>query len=73
MKSLFIALEIEKTYNNMSIDELAEEFEQYTNQKIPKEAIRQFKFMGLCPVDFVTSDWLNNYNLKNLQQFENIN
>jgi hypothetical protein len=71
MKELFLAIELKRKYNKMELEDCVSEFETYTNQKVPKEAIEEFKFIGLNNVDFFTSDWLNRYNLKNLLQFEN--
>ncbi len=52
----------------MSLEKCIEEIEDFTNQKVPLEAIEQFKFMGLNNVDFFASDYLNRYNLKNIFQ-----
>lgn len=68
MKALLLAIELNRKYNKMPLEQLVEEFEEYTGQKVPQEAITKYKFTGLNNVDFVTSDWLNNYGLKNLLQ-----
>ncbi len=68
MKALLLAIELRRKYNQMDLDDVVKEFEEFTNQKVPKEAIDEFRFCGLNNVDFLTSDWLNNYGLKNLLQ-----
>lgn len=71
MKELFLAIELKRKYNKMELQDCVIEFENYTNQKVPKEAVEDFRFCGLTNVDFFISDWLNRYGLKNLFQFEN--
>ncbi len=70
MKALILALEVRNKYNQMSLDDSVKEFEEYTGQSVPENAIAEFKFTGLNNVDFFTSDWLNKYGLKNLLQSE---
>jgi len=69
MEALLLALELRRKYNQMDLEESVKEFEEYTSQKVPQEAIDEFKFCGLNNVDFFTSDWLNRYNLYNLLQW----
>jgi hypothetical protein len=54
----------------MPIEDVIEEFQTYTGQKVSKKIIREWKFVGLNNVDFLTTDFLNRYGLKNLIQFE---
>ena len=68
MKALILAIELKSKYNKMELIDCVKEFEEYTCQKVPKEAIEEFKFCGLNNVDMFTSDWLNRYGLKNLLQ-----
>jgi hypothetical protein len=68
MKELLEAYEVRKKYNQMDLLDSIKEFEEYSNQKVPKEAIDDFKFCGLINTDFFFSDWLNHYGLKNLLQ-----
>jgi hypothetical protein len=68
MKALILALQVKNSYNQMSLEDCVKEFEAYTKQSIPKEAIDKFKFCGLNNVDFFTSNWLNRYGIKNLLQ-----
>lgn len=68
MKALLLAIELKRKYNQMSLEKCVEDFEEFTGQKVPKEAIEEFKYCGLSNVDFFTSDWLNRYGLKNLLQ-----
>lgn len=65
------SLNIIQYYETLSIEYLVEQFEEHTGQIVPEEAIRKFKMIGLSNIDFLTSDFLNNYNLKNLIQYEN--
>ena len=68
MKELLLAIELQRKYNQMDFDDLVKEFEEYTGQKVPYKAIAKFKLCGLNQVDFLTSDFLNSYGLKNLFQ-----
>ncbi len=68
MKALLIALELERKYNQMDLEESVKEFEISTGQKVPDKAVEEFKVTGLNNVDFFTSDFLNRYGLKNLLQ-----
>jgi hypothetical protein len=68
MKELLKAIEIKNKYNAMKLIDLVREFELYSGQPIPLEAVAEFRFTGLNNVDFITSDYLNRYNLKNLFQ-----
>lgn len=70
MKELKEAIAIKAKYNKMDLEDVVKEFEEYSGQEIPQEAIDRFKYVGLNHVDFLTSDWLNNYGLLNLLQFE---
>jgi len=70
MKALLLALDIKRRYNKMDLQESIKEFEEYTNQKVPQQAIEDFKFCGLNNVDFFVSDFLNEYGIKNLYQFD---
>ncbi len=68
MKALLLAIELKRKYNKMDLEDVVKEFEEFTNQKVPKEAIEEFKFCGLSNIDFLTSDWLNNFGIKNILQ-----
>lgn len=68
MKELWLAIELKNKYNQMSLKKVVKEFEEFSNQKIPKEAIDDFLFVGLNNVEFLISTWLNNYGLNNLYQ-----
>jgi hypothetical protein len=68
MKALLLAIELKRKYNKMDLEDVVKEFEEYTNQKVPQKAIDDFKFIGLNNIDFLTSDWLNKFGLKNLIQ-----
>lgn len=68
MKALILAIELTRKYNQMDLADVVKEFEEYTNQKVPLEAIEEFRFCGLNNKDFLTSDYLNQYGIKNLLQ-----
>lgn len=68
MKALILAVELINKYNQMPINDFVKEVEEYTGMPIPKEAVHQFKFTGLNNVDFVKSDYLNQYGIKNIFQ-----
>lgn len=68
MKALLLAIELKRKYNQMDLEDVVKEFEEFTNQKVPQKAIEDFKFCGLNNVDFLTSDFLNRYDIKNLLQ-----
>jgi hypothetical protein len=70
MEKLFLAIELERRYNTMDLMDIVKEFEFYTKQIVPKKAVDEFKFLGLNNLDFLTSNYLNSYGLKNLIQFE---
>lgn len=66
MKELLSSIEVISKYNQMSIEDVILEFEEFSGQKIPEEAIESFCFSGLSNIHFLTSDFLKKYNLKNL-------
>ena len=68
MKALILALEVKRAYNKRPLEESVKEFEAFTGQKVPQEAIDDFRFCGLNNVDFFVSDYLNEYGIKNLLQ-----
>jgi len=51
---------------------VVKEFEVYSNQSIPKKLIDDFIWTGLSNTDFLFSDFLNKYGLKNLTQLKYI-
>lgn len=68
MDKIILARQLLRKYNDMSLEECVTEFEEYTDQVVPIEAIVDFKFTGLNNVDFLTGDWLMQYGVKNLHQ-----
>ncbi len=68
MENLLIALDTINYINRLPLEESILKFEEFTNQIVPKEAINDFKFLGLNNVDFYTSDFLNKYGVQNLLQ-----
>lgn len=70
MIQLLKAIETIKEFNELSLREVANRFAEYSGQTIPDEAINDFNFTGLDNVDFLTSDWLNGHDLKNLYQIQ---
>ncbi len=69
MKELLDALSIIRKYNLISLNDVVLEFSKHSNQVIPQDCIDEFKFTGLNNIDFLRSDWLNQYKLMNLYQF----
>ena len=70
MKDLIKALEAVKKYETKDFINVVKDFEDYANVKIPEKAIRDFKFTGLSNIDFLTSDFLNQYGYANLLQLK---
>lgn len=70
MEGLYNAILLRQEFNAMDLREAAKEFEKYTNQKIPLEAIDEFRFIGLNNIDFITTDYLNRFGVLSLIQFE---
>lgn len=70
MKELIDKFYLYRRYNKMPLVDLVKEFEEYTGQVVPLKAIEDFRFIGLLNTDFVFSDWLNNFELLNLLQFD---
>lgn len=70
MKDLLTAIQLITKYDNMDFESCVSEFEKYTNQNIPLELIRKFKLTGLSNIDFLTSDFINQYGYKNLLQYD---
>lgn len=72
MKGLLMAQELLWAQNARPLEELVLEFEEYTGQKVPKQAIDDYKFCGLNHIDFFTSDFLNNYGIYSLLQMQQV-
>jgi hypothetical protein len=70
MKELINKFYLYRRYNKMPLIDLVKEFEEYTCQVVPLKAIEDFRFIGLLNTDFLFSDWLNNFELLNLLQFD---
>jgi hypothetical protein len=70
MEALILAVEVQKRYNRMPLEDMVVEFEKFTNQKVPQEAIEEFKFIGLNNVDFIYSNFLSRWGLKDLLSYE---
>ena len=68
MYELIKAIELERKYNKMDLHDVVKEFEEYTNQEITEKIIDDFRFCGLSNIDFLTSDFLNKYGLRNIIQ-----
>lgn len=69
MRKIFVAIQTLKEVNLAPLEKSISEFEQFTGQVIPEEAIVKFKFAGLDNVDLFTSSFLNQFGLKNILQF----
>jgi len=72
MKELLSSIQTIKEYNSKDINEVAKEFSEYSKQDISEAAIQNFKLTGLNNVDFLTSDYLNYYGIKNILQHEQV-
>ena len=70
MEKLKAAIKLKSKYNQMELTDVAEEFSRFSGQEIPQKAIEDFRFVGLNNVDFLASDFLNRYGVKNLFQIE---
>ena len=68
MKGLFNALQTIKSYNYAPLERSIKEFEKFSGQTIPPEVIEKFKLSGFNNEDLFTSDYLNQFGLKNLLQ-----
>ena len=60
------SLESIQELNRMNTIEMIREFEKFSNQKIPAKIIEDFIYSGLSNEDFLMSDFLHEYGLKNL-------
>lgn len=54
--------------NQINFDDICNNFEKLSNQKISYKIREEFKFTGLNNEDFLFSNFLNQYNLKNLNE-----
>lgn len=68
MKNITEALNLLNKYDSLKLEDVVKEFEIYSNQEISKVIIRDFRMTGLSNIDFLTSDFLLRYGLKNLTQ-----
>ena len=72
MKEIIEAHKLLSDIDNKDFLEVVKEFESYSNQLIPKKAVDAFIWTGLLNTDFLFSDFLNKYGLKNLTQLKDI-
>lgn len=70
MKDLKQAIELTLKYNRMELEDVVKEFEEYSDQEIPKHIVMEFKLMGFTNEDFLASDFLNNRGFKNILQIK---
>ena len=68
MDNLIESLDLVKKYNDMDIEEFAQEYAEYSNQEISQEVIDKFKFTGLNNIDFIRSNFLKSFDLKPLNE-----
>ena len=68
MDNLLKSIELINHYESMDLESLVKEFEIYSDQKISEDIIKHFKLTGLSNIDFLTSDFLNQYNKLNIFQ-----
>lgn len=67
--SIHGSIKILQDLNERELAKVADDFAHYTEQIITPEIIDKFALTGLNNEDFLTSDFLNRYGLKNLLQF----
>lgn len=70
MRDLIYSINKRNKYNLIPLNESIKDFEKFTNQKVPPNAIKDFFYTGLNNVDFFTSDFLNKYGVKNIFQVD---
>jgi len=68
MKNILKAYNLLNEVDNKDIYKVAEEFEKYSRQIIDDNIIYEFTLTGMLNTDFLFSDFLNKYGLKNLTQ-----
>ena len=65
-KTLLSAVQIVNNAEGLKLSDIVKEFEVYSDQQIPQNIVDGFIFTGLSNLDFLTSDYLNKYGIKNL-------
>jgi hypothetical protein len=65
LKAILLLRELD----NMSLKEVAERCAKFSNQIIPDEVVESFSMTGLSNEDFLTSDFLEKYNLNPIQYY----
>ena len=69
MKKYIIATNLINQLDKMMIRDVVDMFQIFTGQSVPEDAIFTFHKTGLTNQDFLFSDFLHRYNLKNLNDF----
>jgi hypothetical protein len=64
------ALKTISDVDTMNLVELSDRFAKATMQEIPKQAIDEFAYTGLSNTDFLTSDYLTKFGLKNIYEVD---
>lgn len=72
MKEIIEAHKLLSDLDEKDIYEVARDFEKYSRQIIGVNIISDFIILGLSNIDFLFSDFLNKYGLKNLAQLKDI-
>ena len=65
-KALLSAVQIVNNAEKLKLSDIIKEFEVYSDQQIPQNIVDDFIFTGLSNLDFLTSDYLNKYGIRNL-------
>jgi len=69
MKELLSSIKTIRAYEMLALEQLVKDFEFFSKQTIGENIVDEWRFTGLSNIDFLTSDFLNRYGLKNLLQF----
>lgn len=68
MENIIEAYNLLDSLDKKPFKEVVKDFEDYSKQTVCESAIHDFNFLGMTNTDFLFSDYLNRYGLKNLNQ-----
>lgn len=66
MKDLKTSIKLIKKYNEMPLEDVVKELEEHGGHSISKDIVQKFKLTGLNNIDFLTSNFLHQFKIKNL-------
>ena len=69
MKKYIVATNLINKLDRMMFRDVVDMFQIFTGQSVPEDAIFTFYTTGLTNQDFLFSDFLHRYDLKNLNDF----